>query len=66
MIGIGTPLVGLTAFMAWRAAWFTCVLYGFLARIPVIVIQHEAIKRGWDTHYAKGAPNCRRTRSSSG
>lgn len=57
VLGIGTPLAGLTAFLAWRAAWFTCVVYGFLARIPVILIQQQALARGWDVHYAKAAPN---------
>lgn len=54
LFGIGMPLAGLTAFKGWRSAWFATAGYGVLARIPVLVIQHEAIARGWNTHYAKG------------
>lgn len=57
VMGIATPLVGLCALKAWRSAWFVCVLYGFLARLPVVAIQHQAIASGWDVHYAKGPPN---------
>ncbi|GAB4136533.1 MAG: hypothetical protein Fur0037_01160 [Planctomycetota bacterium] len=52
----GSVLTGLAALVAWPSAWVACAFYGVLARIPVILVQHEALARGWDVHYAKGPP----------
>jgi hypothetical protein len=41
----------------WPAIWRVLLAYGFLARIPVLVIMFLAIFGGWDTHYAKPRPD---------
>lgn len=56
MMGIAAA-AGLTMLAAWPRAWFMLVVYGYLARLPVAAIQYFAIDKGWDTHFAKGAPN---------
>jgi hypothetical protein len=48
---------GFSVFAAWRRAWFVLACYGVLARIPVILVQYESIRRGWDNHYAKLPPD---------
>jgi hypothetical protein len=40
-------------FTAWPRLGWTLVLYGLLARIPVVVITYLALERGWDTHHTK-------------
>lgn len=32
-------------------------MLGVLARVPVILVQYESIRRGWDSHYAKLPPD---------
>lgn len=41
----------------WPALWRVLLAYGLAARIPVIMIMLPAISGGWDTHYAKPAPD---------
>jgi len=48
---------GLCTFVAWRRAWFVLAFYGVLARLPVMLVQYESIRRGWDNHFAKGPPD---------
>lgn len=55
-INVGAAIAGLLALVAWPRAWLTLVLYGILARIPVIIIQYYSVVKGWDVHFAKGAP----------
>jgi hypothetical protein len=55
IFGIGMPVASLTMLFAWPRAWLANLLYAVLARVPVIVIQHEAIANGWKTHYSTGA-----------
>jgi hypothetical protein len=41
----------------WPALWRALLVYGFAARIPVLVIMYLAIFGGWDSHYAKPRPD---------
>jgi hypothetical protein len=41
----------------WPALWRLLLLYGFAARIPVVVVMFLAIFGGWDSHYAKPRPD---------
>ncbi|MCR9245736.1 MAG: hypothetical protein NXI31_11955 [bacterium] len=53
----GTAVIaGLATLIAYPRAWFVLMVYGFLARIPVIVIQYFALVNGWDVHFAKLPP----------
>lgn len=56
-INVSAVLAGAVGLIAWRRAWFVCVCYGILARIPVILVQYESVQRGWDNHYTKGPPD---------
>jgi hypothetical protein len=49
-------LCGLFTFAAWRRAWFVLVCFGILARIPVILVQYESLRRGWNNHFASLPP----------
>lgn len=49
-------LVGISALIiiaAWPRLALTLLVYGVLARIPIIVITWLAIDKGWDTHHVK-------------
>ena len=49
-------LMGVTTILllsAWPRLAITLLLYGVLARIPVIIITYLAIANSWDTHHAK-------------
>jgi len=50
-------LAALVALAAWPRLTATLLLYGVLARLPVIAVTWLAIHNGWDTHYSKLAPN---------
>jgi len=41
---------------AWPAAFFVNLLYGVLARGPVVVLTHLAFTNNWDTHMVKLGP----------
>lgn len=48
--------IGVTAIIllsAWPKLAITLLLYGLLARIPVLIITYLAIDNGWDTHHVK-------------
>jgi hypothetical protein len=55
-VSIGAPVITLLVLWAWPSCWLALLLYGILARVPVIVIQYVALDRNWDTHYAKVHP----------
>ncbi|MFM1873735.1 MAG: hypothetical protein RL398_3157 [Planctomycetota bacterium] len=57
VLGGGTAACGLIALIAWPRMWMTLVAYGFLARLPVVVVQYLSIENGWDVHFAKGPPD---------
>ena len=42
--------------VAWKPLARVDTAYGFLARVPVVVIAYLAMKGGWGTHYEKGPP----------
>lgn len=50
------PLFLLVAFFAWGRAALAGLLYGLLARVPVVVVQYVAIANNWGTHYEKVNP----------
>lgn len=41
----------------WPALWRVLLAYGFLARLPVLVVMFLSIFGSWDTHYAKPRPD---------
>ena len=53
---VGASVSGLLALKAWPRAYFVNLLYGLLARAPVVLIQFVAIRKGWDTHFSKALP----------
>jgi hypothetical protein len=54
---LGCVAVGLiVSLVAWRRVAVALLVYGVLARVPVIAVTWLAIDRGWDTHYTKLAP----------
>ena len=55
-LSIGAPVVTLAVLWAWPAGWLALLLYGVLARVPVIVIQYIAVDRNWGTHYDQVHP----------
>jgi hypothetical protein len=57
VFGVGSWTGIVLARRGWPALWRLLLLYGFAARIPVIVIMLLAIFGGWDSHYAKPRPD---------
>lgn len=56
---VAWPLAGLAALWAWPRLFGTNLLYGVLARAPIVALTYYAIAEGWDTHHtalAEGAP----------
>lgn len=52
-------LMGISALVliaAWPRLSMTLILYGILARIPVLVITYLALEKGWTTHHTKLPP----------
>ena len=55
MLGLGTMVVG--AVLAWPRLALTLLVYGYLARIPVIAITALCLSLEWDnTHYTQLPP----------
>lgn len=52
----GAAVCGLLLLIAWPRGWGALALYGILARIPVLVIQHFAFANDWRTHFNSGGP----------
>lgn len=49
-------LLGVSALVmlaAWPRLAATLIVYGLLARIPVVIITYIAIDKGWNTHHVK-------------
>lgn len=46
----------LVAVVAWARAALTLLVYGLLARIPVVIITWIALGQSWNTHYTKTPP----------
>lgn len=42
---------------AWPALWRLSLLYGLLARLPIIAITFLAVENNWGTHYEKPHPD---------
>src|SRR5688572_29453183 len=49
----GGPVLALLALFAWPRAFLVNLLYGMLARLPVVVVQVLDVQNGWQTHYGK-------------
>lgn len=47
----------LLALLAWPTLFAVNLLYGILARAPVVAVTYWAVAQGWDTHYTKPAPD---------
>jgi hypothetical protein len=59
-LGLFTLTSWLAIFVArpgWPALWRVLLAYGFVARIPVLIVMFLAIFGGWDSHYAKPRPD---------
>ena len=59
-LGIFTVTSWAAIFVArpgWPALWRVLLVYGFAARIPVLVVMFLAIFGAWDSHYAKPRPD---------
>lgn len=52
LMAVGTVI----AFMAWGRLTLTLLVYGFLARIPVVVVTYFDVMQGWGTHYGALPP----------
>ncbi len=50
------PLFLLVALFGWGRAAIAGLVYGILARVPVVVVQYVAIANAWGTHYEKVNP----------
>lgn len=57
VFGAGSWVAIFVARRGWPEMWRVLLAYGFLARIPVLVVMFLAIFIGWDTHYAKPGPD---------
>lgn len=55
-LSYGAPAVALLILLVWPRAFFALLLYGVLARGPVIGAQYLSIRQNWDTHYEKLDP----------
>ncbi len=52
-------LMGVSALVmiaAWPRLASTLIVYGILARLPVVAITYVAIEKAWDTHHTKLVP----------
>lgn len=50
------PALALLAAWAWPRMFLVLLLYGALARGPVVVVQYLDIQNGWQTHYGRVHP----------
>jgi hypothetical protein len=50
-------IVGATlAFVGWKELGRSLVAFGYLSRIPVVVVMYVAMQQNWGTHFEKGMP----------
>jgi hypothetical protein len=54
---LGSWVAIVVARRGWPGLWRVLLVYGLLARIPVLAIMFLSIFGGWDTHYAKPRPD---------
>jgi hypothetical protein len=54
---VGSWVAVMVARRGWPGMWRVLLAYGFLARVPVLIVMYLAIFGGWDTHYAKPRPD---------
>lgn len=57
VFSVGSWVAVFVARRGWPEMWRVLLAYGFLARIPVLVVMYLSIFGGWDTHYAKPRPD---------
>ena len=50
-------VAALISLIAWPKLTITLMVYGILARIPVLVITYLDVSNGWDTHYGELPPS---------
>lgn len=55
-LAYGAPVLSLLALFAWPRMFVVNLLYGLLARVPVMLVQYLDIQNGWQTHYGKVHP----------
>ncbi len=49
-------LAAIVSLFAWPRLTLALMVYGVLARLPVVVVTYFDVYRGWDTHYGKLPP----------
>jgi hypothetical protein len=50
-------IVGATlAFFGWKELGRSLVAFGYLSRLPVVVVMYIAMQKNWGTHFEKGMP----------
>jgi len=53
----GSVLVGAAlAFVGWKELGRSLVAFGYLSRLPVVVVMYVAMQKNWGTHFEKGMP----------
>jgi hypothetical protein len=57
LFSVGSWVAIWVARRGWPGLWRVLLVYGVLARIPVVVVMFLSIFGGWDTHYAKPRPD---------
>jgi hypothetical protein len=57
LFAVGSWVAVMLARRGWPELWRVLLVYGLLARLPVLVIMFLSIFGGWDTHYAKPRPD---------
>jgi hypothetical protein len=57
LFSVGSVVAIWVARRGWPGLWRVLLVYGVLARIPVLVVMLLSIFGGWDTHYAKPRPD---------
>jgi len=54
--GVAALAASLIGLAVWPALFRVNLLYGLLARIPVVAVTYFAVHKGWGTHYEQVAP----------
>ena len=49
-------VAAVVALLAWPRLTLALMAYGYLARLPVVLVTHLDLDRGWDTHYGELPP----------
>ena len=56
LINAAGAVAGFLSFLGWKDLGRTLLVYGYLARLPVVVVTYFALQQNWGTHFEKGLP----------